>query len=63
MNNDVTELLCALDQGDPHAASQLLPLVYEELRGLPNNRISQLPLVHGVRHTISPLTEIYAEHS
>jgi hypothetical protein len=31
---DVTQLLCALDQGDPHAASRLLPLVYEEMREL-----------------------------
>jgi hypothetical protein len=29
--NDVTQLLNALGQGDPHAASRLLPLVYEEL--------------------------------
>jgi hypothetical protein len=31
---DVTRLLHALEQGDPHAASRLLPLVYEELRKL-----------------------------
>jgi hypothetical protein len=29
---DVTQMLSALDQGDPHAASRLLPLVYDELR-------------------------------
>jgi uncharacterized protein YdeI (YjbR/CyaY-like superfamily) len=29
MNNDVTQLSSALEQGDPHAASRLLPLVYE----------------------------------
>jgi hypothetical protein len=34
MSNEVTQLLSALDQGDPHAASRLLPLVYEELRKL-----------------------------
>jgi hypothetical protein len=28
---DVTRLMSALGQGDPQAASQLLPLVYEEL--------------------------------
>jgi hypothetical protein len=31
---DVTRLLSALEKGDPHAAEQLLPLVYEELRKL-----------------------------
>jgi hypothetical protein len=28
--NDVTQLLSSLGQGDPHAASWLLPLVYDE---------------------------------
>jgi RNA polymerase sigma factor (TIGR02999 family) len=32
--NDVTELLSAIEQGDPSAASRLLPLVYDELRKL-----------------------------
>ena len=32
--NDVTQLLSAIDGGDPHAAAQLLPLVYDELRRL-----------------------------
>jgi RNA polymerase sigma factor (TIGR02999 family) len=31
---DVTRILSAIDQGDPHAAEQLLPLVYDELRRL-----------------------------
>jgi RNA polymerase sigma factor (TIGR02999 family) len=31
---DVPRILSALDQGDPHAAEQLLPLVYDELRRL-----------------------------
>jgi RNA polymerase sigma factor (TIGR02999 family) len=31
---DVTQLLKAIDQGDPHAAGQLAPLVYDELRRL-----------------------------
>jgi RNA polymerase sigma factor (TIGR02999 family) len=30
--SDVTRILSAIEQGDPHAASQLLPLVYDELR-------------------------------
>ena len=31
---DVTRILSALEQGDPQAAEQLLPLVYDELRRL-----------------------------
>jgi len=31
---DVTQILSAIDAGDPHAAEQLLPLVYDELRNL-----------------------------
>lgn len=31
---DVTRILIAIDQGDAHAAEQLLPLVYDELRKL-----------------------------
>jgi hypothetical protein len=38
---DVTRLLNALGQGDPHAASRLLPLVYEELRKLAAQRMAQ----------------------
>jgi hypothetical protein len=32
--SDVTPILSAIEQGDPHAAEQLLPLVYDELRRL-----------------------------
>ena len=32
--SDMTRILSAVEQGDPHAAEQLLPLVYEELRKL-----------------------------
>src|SRR5262245_50722460 len=32
--SDVTRILHAIDDGDPQAAAQLLPLVYEELRHL-----------------------------
>src|SRR5262249_49602264 len=32
--NDVTRILSAIEQGDPHAADQLLPLIYDELRKL-----------------------------
>jgi RNA polymerase sigma factor (TIGR02999 family) len=37
----VTRILSAIDQGDPHAAEQLLPLVYEELRKLAAQRLAQ----------------------
>ncbi|MCI0462389.1 MAG: ECF-type sigma factor, partial [Gemmataceae bacterium] len=39
--SDVTRLLNALDQGDPHAASQLLPLVYDELRRLAAQKLAR----------------------
>ena len=32
--SDVTRILGAIEAGDPHAAEQLLPLVYDELRKL-----------------------------
>jgi RNA polymerase sigma factor (TIGR02999 family) len=32
--NDVTQILSQMEQGDPAAAEQLLPLVYDELRAL-----------------------------
>jgi RNA polymerase sigma factor (TIGR02999 family) len=32
--SDVTRILNAIEAGDPHAAAQLLPLVYDELRQL-----------------------------
>ena len=38
---DITRILSAIDQGDPHAAEQLLPLVYDELRKLAVARMSQ----------------------
>jgi len=39
--SEVTRILSAIDQGDPHAAEQLLPLVYDELRKLAAQRIAQ----------------------
>jgi RNA polymerase sigma factor (TIGR02999 family) len=38
--NDVTLILSALDRGDPRAAEQLLPLVYNELRKLASQRLA-----------------------
>src|SRR5256714_14846137 len=53
--NEVTHILSAIDQGDPHAAAQLLPLVYDELRRMaaaqmarerPGQTIDATALVH-----------------
>jgi RNA polymerase sigma factor (TIGR02999 family) len=38
--SEVTRILSAIDQGDPHAAAQLLPLVYDELRKLAAQRLA-----------------------
>ncbi len=40
---DVTRILNAIEQGDPRAADELLPLVYEELRLLAAQKMSQEP--------------------
>jgi RNA polymerase sigma factor (TIGR02999 family) len=37
----VTRILSAIEQGDPHAAERLLPLVYDELRKLAAQRLAQ----------------------
>jgi RNA polymerase sigma factor (TIGR02999 family) len=39
--SDVTRILSAIEQGDPHAAEQLLPLVYDELRQLAAQKLAQ----------------------
>jgi RNA polymerase sigma factor (TIGR02999 family) len=39
--SDVTQILSAIEAGDPHAAEQLLPLVYDELRKLAAQRLAQ----------------------
>ena len=36
---NVTQILSAIEQGDRHAAEQLLPLVYDELRRLAAERL------------------------
>jgi len=37
---DVTQILSAIEEGDPHAADKLLPLVYEELRKLATQKLA-----------------------
>src|SRR5262249_30558662 len=39
--SDVTSILSAIEQGDPSAAEQLLPLVYDELRKLAAQKLAQ----------------------
>jgi RNA polymerase sigma factor (TIGR02999 family) len=39
--SEVTRILSAIEQGDPAAAEQLLPLVYDELRALAAQRLAQ----------------------
>jgi RNA polymerase sigma factor (TIGR02999 family) len=39
--SDVTRILSAIEQGDPHAAEQLLPLVYDELRKLAAEKMTE----------------------
>ena len=40
---DVTQILNAIEQGNTQAADELLPLVYEELRLLASQKLSQEP--------------------
>jgi RNA polymerase sigma factor (TIGR02999 family) len=39
--SEVTHILSSIEQGDPHAAQQLLPLVYNELRKLAAAKLAQ----------------------
>ena len=39
--SEVTRILSAIEHGDPHAAEQLLPLVYDELRKLAAQKLAQ----------------------
>src|SRR5438874_4371542 len=39
--SDVTRILSAIEQGDPRATAQLLPLVYQELRQLAAHKLAQ----------------------
>jgi hypothetical protein len=39
--SEVTRVLSAIEGGDPHAAEQLLPLVYDELRKLAAQKLAQ----------------------
>ena len=39
--SEVTRILSAIEQGDPHAAGRLLPLVYDELRQMAAQKLAQ----------------------
>jgi hypothetical protein len=39
--SDVTLILSAIENGDPHASAELLPLVYNELKKLATQRMAQ----------------------
>src|SRR3954467_15796163 len=53
--SDVTQLLNAIDAGDPKAADQLLPLVYEELRKLAAVRMAN----EKAGHTLQPTALVH----
>ena len=48
---DVTQILNAIEEGDPHAAEQLLPLVYAELRKLAAEKMVQEKPGHTLQAT------------
>jgi RNA polymerase sigma factor (TIGR02999 family) len=52
---DVTQILNAIERGDPHAADQLLPLVYDELR-----RMAAVDLAREAPgHTLQPTALVH----
>jgi RNA polymerase sigma factor (TIGR02999 family) len=51
MTAEVTKILSALEAGDRQAASQLLPLVYDELRKLATHRMSSERAAHILQPT------------
>ena len=53
--NDVTQILFAIEKGDPSAAAQLLPLVYDELRKLAAARLVN----EKAGHTLQPTALVH----
>ena len=52
--SEVTQILSAIERGDPHAAEQLLPLVYDQLR-----KVAAQKLAHEKPgHTLQPTAEV-----
>jgi hypothetical protein len=57
--SDVTVILTAIDHGDPHDASRLLPLVYDELR-----RLAAQKLAHEKpQQTLDPTALVHEAYS
>jgi len=52
---DVTQILTAIEQGNPEAADELLPLVYEALRRLAAKKMSQ----ESPGHTLQPTALVH----
>jgi RNA polymerase sigma factor (TIGR02999 family) len=53
--SEVTQILSAIERGDPRAAEQLLPLVYDELRRLAARRLAS----EGPGHTLQPTALVH----
>src|SRR3954467_8964681 len=53
--NDVTNIISAIEQGDPKAAEDLLPLVYDELRRLAAQKLAQ----EQPGHTLQPTALVH----
>jgi RNA polymerase sigma factor (TIGR02999 family) len=53
--SEVTRILSAIEQGDPSAAEQLLPLVYDQLRRLAAHRL----VGEGPGHTLQPTALVH----
>ena len=49
--SDITQILSAIERGDPLAADQLLPLVYDELRKLAAEKLAQERAGHTLQAT------------
>jgi hypothetical protein len=56
--NDVTRILSDIEHGDPRAAEQLLPLVYDELRKLAAQRLAREKPGQALQPT-APVHEAY----
>jgi RNA polymerase sigma factor (TIGR02999 family) len=53
--SDVTRILDAIEKGEPHAAEQLLPLVYAELRRLAAQKMA----LESPGHTLQPTALVH----
>jgi hypothetical protein len=53
--SDVTRILESIEQGDPKAADQLLPLVYGELRKLAASKMAR----EAAGHTLQPTALVH----